>query len=60
MMSIRDIVASEIETKLINSLFMDEGIYNPAIRPVKNVSDVIRVEVKFTILQLLFVVRSII
>lgn len=49
-------VGSEAENKLLDALFMDEGLYNPAIRPVKNVSDVIKVNVKFTLVQILHVV----
>ena len=46
-----------MENRLTNLLFEAEG-YNPLIRPVKNISEVIQVNVTFTIVQLLHVVRK--
>ena len=51
----RVVTGSEEENELTERLFKDDG-YNPLIRPVKNTSDVIRVNVTLYIVQILLVV----
>ncbi|VEL30117.1 unnamed protein product [Protopolystoma xenopodis] len=48
-------VASEEEARLAHHLFIEQA-YNPLIRPVKNLTDVVDVQLGLTMTQIIYVV----
>jgi hypothetical protein len=49
-------LGSDDEVRLVESLFEGQG-YNPLIRPVKNISDTVKIHLGLALIQLINVVR---